>query len=660
VSARRSVAAAATVLLVGAVAAPGARAAAQLPAGEVAPDSAYHRHAVMIPMRDGVRLHTEIFVPRRAATGALPILLRRTPYGARPQAILATAPGGALHELAQDGYVFVVQDIRGRYRSEGQFVMQRAPRDPKAKGAIDEASDAYDTVAWLVKHVPNTNGRVGIFGVSYDGWTAAMALLDPHPALKASSPQASPADMWMGDDFHHNGAFRLSYGFEYAAMMETSKESEQFAFDTYDTYDWYLKLGPLSNVDARHLKGKIPTWTDFVAHPDYDAFWQRQTIVRYLNAHTKPLAVATLNVAGWWDQEDFRGPFAIYQALERLDRDGRNHLVVGPWNHGGWGRGEGRTLGRIDFGSATGVHYRSEIQAPFFRCHLRGVCAGRLPEATVFESGANAWRTYDAWPPKERVTPRALYFGAGGTLSWEPPAADSAASPASGQQGAGVASAGVVRGAERAPAAFDAFVSDPAKPVPYRPRPIEPTYDPRGSGWGAWQVEDQRFVHGRPDVLSWVTEPLAEDVVIAGDVVARLFASTTGTDADWVVKLVDVYPDLDEANPKMSGYQLMVSGEVFRARYRESFEKPAPVPADSVVPYRIGLHGQAYRFRKGHRIMVQVQGSWFPVIDRNPQTFVPNIFQARAEDYRAATQRVHRGPGMASHVSLPVVTPVVP
>lgn len=606
---------------------------AQLPAPTAAADSAYDRYNAMIPMRDGVRLNTEIFVPKRAAE-LLPLLLTRTPYGVGPNVILSAGPGRSMHELARDGYVIVAQDIRGRYKSEGQFVMQRAPRDPKAKGAIDEASDAYDTVDWLVKHVPRNNGRAGILGVSYSGWTAAMALLDPHPALRAASPQASPADMFLGDDFHHNGAFRLSYGFEYAAMMETSKEQDQFAFDTYDTYDWYLKLGPLSNVNAKYLKGKIPTWNDFVAHPDYDDFWKRQTIIRYL---TKPLTVATLNVAGWWDQEDFFGPFAIYQALEKQDRSDKNFLVVGPWNHGGWNRADGKALGKIDFGSSTALYFRERIQAPFFRCQLKDKCDARQPEAITFESGANEWRTYESWPPKGGISRRSLYFGPNGTLSWAAPASGGAASGAA--SGAG---------------GFDEFVSDPANPVPYRPRPIEATYDPRGSGWGAWQVEDQRFVDGRPDVRTWVSEPLTEEVTIAGDVIAELFASTTGSDADWVVKLIDAYPDNYEALPKMSGYQLMVSGEVFRARFRNSFERPEPLTPNVVTPYHIRLHGQNYQFKRGHRIMVQVQSTWFPVIDRNPQTFVPNIFEAKAGDFRAATHRVYRAGGMASHLSLPV------
>ena len=614
-----------------------AAARAQLPNPQPAADTAFVRYTVMIPMRDGVRLNTEIFVPRRAAA-PLPVLLTRTPYGVGPDLIRATAPGRALHELAQDGYVFAAQDLRGRFKSEGQFVMLRPPRDPKVRGAVDEASDAYDTVDWLVKHVPYTNGRAGIFGVSYSGWTAAMALLDPHPALRAASPQASPADMFLGDDFHHNGAFRLSYGFEYAAMMETSKEVEQFAFDAYDTYDWYLRLGPLSAVNARHLGGKIPTWNDFVAHPNYDGFWTRQTIVPYL---TRPLTVPTLHVAGWWDQEDFYGPLAIYQALERQDRDHKNFLVVGPWNHGGWNRPDGTTLGKIDFGAPTARDFRERIEAPFFRCHLWGRCGAPLAEATVFEAGANAWRTYDAWPPRSGVAPRALYLGPNGTLTWAPPAA-TAAGPAPN-------AAATARD-------YDEYVADPAKPVPYRPRPIEATHDPRGSGWSTWQLEDQRFVTGRPDVLTWTTAPLDSDVTIAGDVVANLFAATSGTDADWVVKLIDAYPDVDSVAPKMSGYQLMVSGEVFRARFRNSFARPEPLVSNAVTPYRVGLHGQAYRFRRGHRIAVQVQSSWFPVIDRNPQTFVPNIFEARAEDFRPAAQRVYRSGAYASHLLLPVKT----
>ncbi len=378
-------------------------------------ETLYVRTNVMIAMRDGVRLNTEIFAPK-AAREPLPILLLRTPYGVGPNRIRAVS--SPYKELHDDGYIFVFQDIRGRYKSEGQFVMMRAPRVPDDPRGVDEASDAFDTIDWLVKNVPNNNGRVGIFGVSYDGWTTAMALLDPHPAFRAASPQASPSDMWMGDDFHHNGAFRLSYGFEYAALMEATKEQKPFTFDRYDTYEWYLKLGPLANVNAKYLRGQIPTWNDFVAHPNYDRFWQRQTILNYLN---KSVTVPTLNVAGWWDQEDFYGPITIYRALEKQDRNNLNFFVAGPWNHGGWNRPEGNKLGNIDFGGPTSLHFRERIQAPFFRCHLKGRCDRAQPEAITFEPGANEWRTWDSWPPKSGIAQRKLYFQPGGRLSFDAP-----------------------------------------------------------------------------------------------------------------------------------------------------------------------------------------------------------------------------------------------
>jgi len=576
---------------------------------------------VMIPMRDGVKLHTTIFVPRGQHED-LPILLSRTPYG------IAQAPRnfeGSYKELADDGYVFVFQDIRGRYGSEGIFVMQRPMRDRKVAGGIDESTDAYDTIDWLLKNVPN-NGRVGMLGVSYGGWLTAMAMLDPHPALKAVSPQASPADMWLGDDFHHNGAFRLSYGFEYAAMMETSKENENFEFDRYDTFEWYLALGPLSNVNARYLHNKIPTWNDFVEHPDYDAFWKRQTLVPYLTT----VGVPTLNVAGWWDQEDFYGPMSIYEALEPHDEKHLNFVVVGPWNHGGWNRTDGTSLGAINFGSPTSKYFRESIQAPWFAFHLKDKGMPQQPEAVTFEAGANSWRNWDAWPPKSSTADRNLYFGAGRKLSFEAP----------------------TKSAEEA---YDRYVSDPAHPVPYRHRPIQATYFPGGSNWSSWLVEDQRFVDDRSDVISWESDPLTEDVTVAGRIMAHLYAATTGSDSDWIVKLIDVYPEKMPEDWKMAGYQLMVANEVFRGRYRKSFERPEPIHPNEIVPYSIDLHTQDYRFKKGHRMMVQVQSSWFPVIDRNPQTFVPNIFAAKAEDFRVATQRVYRSAAHPSHVTVPVV-----
>jgi putative CocE/NonD family hydrolase len=589
---------------------------------ESRPAREFEVREVMIPMRDGVKLHTLIYTPK-PLTPPLPIIFERTPYGIEASLRLLS---GALKDLADDGYIFVFQDIRGRFGSEGTFVMQRPVRDRRDPRSIDEATEAYDTVGWLIANVPGNNGRVGQLGVSYDGWLTAMAMLEPHPALRAVSPQASPADMWLGDDFFHNGAFRLSYGFEYATSMESSKKTESFSFDRYDTFDWYLTLGPLSNVNATYLKEKIPTWNDFVAHPDYDEFWKRQTLVPYLTS----VRVPTLNVAGWWDQEDFFGPVRIYEALERHDDKNLNFLVVGPWNHGGWYRGDGSGLGNIKFGSPTGRHFRENIQAPWFAYYLKD--KGKPPdfEALTFETGANAWRTWEDWPPESRTGEKNLYFRAAGRLSFDPPT-------------------------DAGEDAFDSYVSDPDHPVPYRHRPVQATYFPYGSNWSTWLVEDQRFVDDRPDVLSWESDPLPEDISIAGRITAHLFASTTGSDSDWFVKLVDVYPESLPEDWRMAGYQLMVANEVFRGRYRQSFEAPRAIPPDEVVPYAIDLHTQNYCFRKGHRIMVQVQSTLFPLVDRNPQTFVPNIFKAGREDFRAATQRIFRSAKQASHLTLPVV-----
>jgi uncharacterized protein len=575
---------------------------------------------VMIPMRDGVKLHTKIFTPNEQH-GPLPFVMKRTPYGIERS---ADNFGAYMKALADEGYIFVFQDIRGKFGSEGTFVMQRPARRAGDASALDEGTDTYDTIDWLLKNVPNHNGRAGMLGVSYDGWTTIMGALEPHPALKAISPQASPADMFLGDDFHHNGAFRLSYGFEYAAMMESSKEVEQFAFDRHDTFDWYLTLGPLANANAKYLHEKIPTWNDFVLHPDYDEFWKRQTLVPSIH----DVKVPTLSVAGWWDQEDFYGPIRIYDALEKYDTSRRNYLVVGPWNHGGWARGKGDRLGPIPFGSDTAEYFRDEIQAPWFAYFLKDKGKLDRPEAQTFEAGANAWRRWDSWPPKSAAE-RQLYFGPDRLLSFDRPQA--------GEQ------------------QVDSYVSDPAHPVPYRHRPIPPTYFPGGSGWTTWLVEDQRFVADRADVLSWESAPLTQDLAIAGEVTAHLFASTTGTDADWIAKLIDVYPEQYPQAWELAGYELMVSNEVFRGRFRKGFEKPEPIVPNAVAEYAWSLHTQNYTFLKGHRVMVQVQSTWFPLIDRNPQTFVRNIFQAKPSDFRSATHRVYRSPQYASYVAIPVV-----
>jgi putative CocE/NonD family hydrolase len=581
----------------------------------------FDKSDVMIPMRDGVKLHTTIFVPKSHAA-ALPIIFVRTPYGisAAPQALASSYA-----ELAEEGYIFAFQDIRGRFTSEGQFVMLRPMRDRKDRKAIDESTDTYDTIDWMLKNVAGNNGRVGMMGVSYPGWLTVMAMLDPHPALKAVSPQASPADMFIGDDFHHNGAFRLSYGFEYATMMETNKEIKAFEFDQPDVYDWYLKLGSLANVNAKYLHGTIPTWNDFAAHASYDAFWQRQGVTQFLDS----VRVPSLNVAGWWDQEDFYGPVKIYETLEPHDTKGVNYLVVGPWNHGGWSGPSGQQLGPLDFGTPTSLDYRRNIQAPWFAYWLKDKGTLKLAEATTFEVGTNRWESFGAWPPRRNVTMQRLYTQPDRGLAFTAP-----------------------RGGTVPP--FDSYLSDPANPVPYRARPIHPTYT-GGSTWSRWLMDDQRFLNGRNDVLTWTTEPLTDDIVIAGRITAHLFAATTGTDADWVVKLIDVYPDSVADNPKMAGYELMVANDVLRARFRDSYVTPKPITPGKVNEYKVDLHTQDYRFRKGHRIAVQVQSSWFPLIDRNPQTFVPNIFEAKDSDFKAATQRIYRSPNAATYVELPIL-----
>ncbi len=599
------------------------------------------RTEVMIPMRDGVKLQTAIFVPR-TRRDPLPIILKRTPYGVPDDGAL---DGDAVDPwLREDGYIFVFQNIRGRFGSEGDFVMQRPPRDRRDPKATDEGTDAYDTVDWLVKNVPESSGKACISGTSYPGWTTAMALLDPHPALKCASERAAMGDLFVNDDFHHNGAFRLSYGFEYAVGLETTKERyTDWDFDTLDTYDWYLRLGALRHVDERYFHGKMPSWNNFVAHPNRDAFWDAHAPTKYLTHTTVP----NLNVAGWFDQEDFLGPMEIYASLEKTDDAKIDFLVVGPWNHGGWARGPGRKLGAIDFGSDTGKDFRAHEERSWYAHWLHDGADGKgrpldLPEATVFETGSNRWRRRDAWPPKAGTTGqslRRLYLHDNRAASFERPT--------------------------DAVDAYDEYTSDPANPVPYRQRPIGPTYT--GSSWSEWLAEDQRFVDHRPDVLTWETPVLDHDVVIAGDIVAELVASTSGTDADWVVKLIDVLPEAREKDvdagdkpEPLRGYELMVTSEILRGRFRDGLATPEPVAPDEPTRYAIDLHSRAHAFRAGHRIMVQVQSSWFPLYDRNPQTFVDNIFLAHDEDFVKATQRIYRSRDKASCIVLPVVDAPAP
>ena len=578
----------------------------------------FDRREEMIRMRDGVRLHTLIFVPKDQQE-SLPMIFSRTPYGIGQSS--SDSINRRYRELVADGYIFVLQDIRGRYGSEGEFMMNRPLRDKKDPKSIDESTDTYDTIDWLVKNVPKNNGRVGILGVSYDGWLSAVATVDAHPALKASSPQAPMTDTWLGDDFFHNGAFRQSYGYEYVKSMETSKEDADVSFDK-DAYDWYLERGALGKITELNA-GKFPTWNAFVAHPNYDDYWKARGAGNYL----KPTHVATLVVGGWWDQEDFYGALATYATLEKFDKSNHNFVVLGPWNHGGWG-GFGRNLGEVNFGSTTGLYYRSQIQAPWFAYYLKDKGKLTQPEAVTFQSGSNQWINSDHWPPRE-ASSRNLYLRKGKTLSFDKPA----------------------NGDDQE---SESYVSDPANPVPYRKRPIQPTYG-RGSSWYTWLVQDQRFLAGRNDVVTWQTGVLDQDLTISGNVIAHLFASTSGTDSDWIVKLIDVYPDNNPADQKMAGYQLMVVNEIFRGRYRQSFEKPSAIAANLINEYVIDLRSNNHTFKQGHRVMVQVQSSWFPLYDRNPQKFVENIFKAQPSDYQVATQRIFESPRYPSRVTLPVV-----
>ncbi len=596
----------------------------------------FHFEEVMIPVRDGVHLQTVILTPVNA-TEPLPILLERTPYGV-PEKAPAEMPA-RWKELMQDGYIFVIQNLRGRFKSEGVFNIssQVDLTDPKA---TSETTDAYDTIDWLVKNVKGNNSKVGIFGVSYDGLTAALTLLHPHPALKAISEQASPVDQWMNDDDHRYGALRESYDFEYAVMEQADKnKNTNFAFEIYDTYEWYLKLGPLSNINDKYLHGSIPYWNLTVEHPDYDDFWKKEAWVRQLHASTVP----NLNVAGFWDQEDPWGPWQIFRHAEEHDPEHTNFMVAGPWFHGQWQRPEAKSIGLIPYGGHdTAKEFRGDLEAPFFRYYLHG--KGKKPtwQATTFQSGSNRWRTYAEWPPKEAVATK-LYLHADGTLSFT--------APKDGGKGGD----------------YREYVSDPANPVPYRMRPISPTY-PAGD-WRTWEVADQRFVDNRPDVLTFVSEPLDHDLTVTGQLAAKLFASTTGTDSDFVVKLIDVYPQDAQKNawepeegPKpgqyaesLNGYELPIAMEVRRGRYLQSFEHASALPANKAVEWNVPLRDHDHVFLKGHRIMVQIQSTWFPIIDRNPQKFVPSIYQAVASDYVKATQRVYCSAEMASYIELPVM-----
>jgi len=595
----------------------------------------YERRSAEIPMRDGVRLHTVILVPKGAENA--PILLTRTPYDAdsmterRTSAHLGPTIYGydnPTDVIVDGGYIRVVQDVRGKHGSEGDYVMNRPLSGPQNPTAVDHSTDTWDTIEWLVHHVPETNGRVGILGISYDGFTPLMALVNPHPALKVAVPMNPMVDGWRGDDWFHNGAFR-PINLPYILEQEATRGNDvSWSTTHYDEYDEYLSAGSIGELGRRRGLEQVGFWRKILAHPSYDAFWQEQAVDRILAA--QPLGVPVMLVHGLWDQEDIYGAPAVYDAIEPKDSNNdRVFLIIGPWRHGQqiW---DGSSLGRIRFDSDTALTFRREMLAPFLAQYLKpGAPKADLAPVTAFETGTNAWRRLDAWPSgcatgcEVRTTP--LYLEPGRKLGFEAPTAG--------------------------PEPYSEYVSDPAKPVPYLPRPVHA----EGDVWREWLGTDQRGPSGRTDVLAFVSEVLTAPVRISGRPVANLVASTSGTDSDWVVKLIDVYPDEVADRQEMGGYQLMVSGDIFRGRYRGSFETPKPIAPNEPLAYRFDLPTANHVFLPGHRIMVQVQSSWFPLYDRNPQTFVDNIFWAKREDYVKATQRVWHDPAHASAIELPLV-----
>lgn len=589
----------------------------------------YDKAEYMVAMRDGVKLYTQVYTPKDK-TQDYPIILFRTPYSVRYYGPKHFRRVFFNEAYTREGFIFVYQDVRGKFRSEGEFIVMKPHKIVKeGPDDVDESSDTYDTIEWLLENIPNHNGRVGQMGISYPGWQTAMGMIDAHPALKASSPQASPSDMWIGDDFHHNGAFRLMYTFGWLSNNartrpgQTEQRATRFSYGTPDGYRFFLELGPVSNVDKLYFHNQVPTWNEYMEHGDYDEYWEEQDVLQYLNNIKHPI----LNVAGWFDAEDFYGPMSIYYTIEEKNPDNKSILVVGPWLHGGWSRMDGDALGNIRFGSKTGEYYREKVEFPFFLYHLKEKGELNLPEALVFETGSNQWRFYDQWPPKN-TQEKSLYFHPNGKLSFSPP----------GQSTEDV---------------YDSYISDPNKPVPF-------SAEIRTSQGHLWMVEDQRFAASRPDVLVYESDVLEEDITIAGPIIADLFVSTTGTDADWVVKLIDVYPgDVPDNRPnpcgvRMGHFQMLVGADVFRGKYRNSFEKPEPFVPDKVTEIKYDLRDKCHTFKKGHRIMVQVQSTWFPVIDRNPQKFV-DIYHAKESDFQKALHKVYRSSAHSSHLKLRVL-----
>ncbi|MFZ0690273.1 MAG: CocE/NonD family hydrolase [Acidobacteriaceae bacterium] len=611
----------------------------------------YERRDVMIPMRDGVKLHTVILLPKSLveAHGAkhAGILLTRTPYDATGLTSHADSThlgpilegyDNAADVIVEDGYIRVVQDVRGKYGSEGDFVMNRPVHGAQNPTPVDEATDTYDSIDWLVKNVPESNGKVGILGISYNGFLPLMALYHPHPALKVAVPMNPMVDGWMGDDWFHNGAFR-EQNMPYVLVQEATRGNNMMAkwfTGDFDDFETYMKAGSAGELGKEQGLEQVGFWKKILAHPSYDAFWSDQAVDKVLAQYYEhaPM-IPTMLVASLWDQEDIYGAIAVYKAIKPLDKNGDLHLVIGPWHHG-QEIGDGSSLGAIHFNSDTGLFFRQHILRPFLAKYLMDdPLPTQIPSVWAFRTGTNEWERLASWPSGCdngcTVEPSPLYLTAGLGLSFTEPAGS---------------------GAE-----FDAYVSDPAKPVPYRRRPAQPIgYDPPLT-WPQWLVDDQREQSGRTDVLTYTSEVLKSPVQISGQPVAHLVASTSGTDSDWVVKLIDVYPDEVADQPELGGYELMIAADIFRGRYRESLAVPHAIPSDEPLEYKFNLPTANHVFLPGHRIMVQVQSSWFPLYDRNPQTFVPNIFWAKPGDYQKAEQKVWHAPGHESYVELPVVHP---
>lgn len=588
----------------------------------------YTKSEHQITMRDGVKLFTSIYVPRDASpTKKYPIMMNRTPYSVSPYGTEEyRTPLGPSELFTKEGYIFVYQDVRGRMMSEGDFKWM-TPYKPKKSGPTDadESTDTYDTIEWLVKNVPNNNGRVGVWGISFPGFYTAQSIIDAHPALKAASPQAPMADNYIGDDMHHNGAFFLPHAFNFISAFgqprtgPTMERPERFKHGTPDGYDFFLKMGPLKNANEKYFKGQIKIWNEWMEHGNYDEYWQAQNVPQHLTK-VRP---AVMTVGGWFDAEDLYGPLKIYQAIEKNNPNTYNILVMGPWSHGGWSRSEGESLGNARFGSQTSVFYRENIELAFFNHYLKDKGDLKLPEVYMFNTGRNEWRQYTSWPPKE-AQPASIYLNARGKLSFNPP--------------------------QDSPEAFDEYVSDPAKPVPFiNQTAIGMTRE--------YMTDDQRFAATRPDVLVYETDVLTEDVTIAGPIKVDLFVSTTGTDSDFVVKLIDVLPndapdnDSNSADVKMGGYQMLVRGEPMRAKFRNSFSKPEAMEPGKVTKISFEMPDAHHTFLKGHKIMVQIQSSWFPLVDRNPQKFV-DIYKANESDFQKATQRVYHSRANSTRLTL--------